>query len=418
MSKKATKVKTPEVKEETVSGEQINEIETTLEYTSSANGDLLLANTTGIAVLPDGKIYRVDTKTQESTTLGTLRMENYRLSNLVQEIENYTRGGYGFLSSKTELRDEKLYKVVDNDQYQIWMDESSIVDLSVNASDSPWCGFPRKDSGQKATLYVLNSRVAAKDLDTDFSQSCPHSVVINMDLETTTLVSSVVGSTLDRNRMKTRSIKNSNILLKHGGLNADHIENADLLACSGNIKGSIRDSELERCYFNTSNYSSISGCRLDNVNISARSFSLGKHTEKGYWARMPMKDFHFHDDSVDLEINRAFEQGKTGAGLGRFEILFFPVRKDNKIQILLQSQSSNEEYITPTTYIDLDESRMSIREKVTAILFPKKAKKRDEDGLHNRAMRNSIEASIIDEAVGVLHGRVSLINQSRLMATI
>lgn len=412
MSKKATKVKAPEVKEETV-------VEgTAVPVSPVPEGGLKLAYAHGVAVLPDGTVHRVDTKKQDSMVLSSLRMENYRLSNLMHEIEKYNSSGYGCYSPKSELGEEKLYKVVDNDQYQIWMDENSVVDLSSNASDEVWGGFRLKEAKQKVTIYVLNSKVEAENVDVDSTQSCPHSVLINVDVKTTTLVSSVIGATVDRIKLKTRSVKNSHIVLRHGNMEADHIDNSDLVSCSGNIRGAIRDSEIKSCYFNAPNYSSISGCRLENVNISARSISLGKHTEKGFWSRMPMKDFHFYDDATDMEINRAFEQGKTGAGLGRFEILFFPVRKGNKTQIMLQSQQNDDEYVTPTTYIELDESRMSIREKVTAILFPKKAKKRDEDGLHNRAMRTTVEASIIDEAVGVLHGRIALINQSRLMASI
>lgn len=412
MSKKATKVKVPEVKEEAVVAE------TAVPVPAVPENSLKLAHAHGVVVLPNGTVHRVDTKTQESIVLKSLRMESYRLSNILHEIEKHTSSGFGYCKPKTELGDEKLYKVVDNDQYRIWMDESSVVDLSTDVEDGLWRGFREKENEQKVTIYVLNSKVEAENLDIDYSQSCPQTFVINTEVKTTTLVSSVIASTVDRIKLKARSIKNSHILLKHGGLDTDHIENSDLVSCSGNLKGSIRESEINNSYLNSTSYSSISGCRLENVNISARSITLGKHTEKGYWSRMPMKDFHFYEDSTDMEINRAFEQGKTGAGLGRFEILFFPVRKDNKIQIMLQSQQNSDEYTTPTTYIELDESRMSIREKVTAILFPKKAKKRDEDGLHNRAMRTTVEASIIDEAVGVLHGRIALINQSRLMATI
>ncbi|AGB07287.1 hypothetical protein [Vibrio phage VP4B] len=411
MSKKATKVKVPEVKEETVV------TETAVPVSSVPENGLKLAHAHGVVVLADGTIHRVDAKTQDAITLKDLRLNNYRITGILSEIDKAKAIGYPYKTAETTLGEEKLYKVVDSDEYQIWMDESSVVDLSTSADDC-WGGFISKEHKQKVVLYALNSKVEVENLDVDTTIASPETVVINTDLKTTTLVSSVIGGTLHRAKLTARSVKNSVMLLSHGTLEADHIENSDLTSCSGNIRGSIRDSEMTRCYLNTTGYSSISGCRLDNVNMSARSITLGKHMDKGYWARMPMKDFHFYDDGVDMDISRAFETGKTGAGLGRFEILFFPVRKNNKIEILLQSQQSNDEYTTPTTYIGLDESRMSIREKVTAILFPNKTKKRDEDGLHNRAMRNTVESSIIDEAVGVLHGRISLINQARLMASI
>ncbi|UVD32141.1 hypothetical protein [Vibrio phage phiKT1028] len=375
----------------------------------------------GSVTLPNGDGYVVDTKTMEQKSLQDLIIMHYRVAELIRGLKG---PNYNYNGEKFDPDEAKLYKVVDNDKYEIWMDETSTLSIGTpndSSEFSPWYGDdPQPVWKPKTQIVVYKSRVKAQNI-TSTPESQPYqslNLFVNIEADVRQFSSSVIVASDEGSTFKAQNMKNSYVSARYGVMEVDYLTDATLKNCTGVLKGSVNYSELTDSYIRTSNYSSLNNVRMQNCHFSVQALNVGGQPDASRFHRLAMKDLTIYEDGESIDIQKPYEIGKTGAGLGRYEITFYPIRVNGKTVMRLSSMANSEEYETPSTHIDFKANKMEIRNKVTAILFPKERKVPDEDGLRGPVMRSTIEASIIDEAVGVLHGRLAIINQSRLIASI